>query len=831
MVSAFLCFCVCYPYIVTNEANSNPFSLYVLNLWLCTVMSSSEDFAVKLAKDSDLYREVVYALKMGLGGHPCSDIHVWSIENPTATVQFERRTSNMLTLPCWVDCGALNGSNQMDDVVRRGFVFPADGSGMSFHHGNIKLDDSNEQFVDDAPESTSGKQQHFYIFNDVGIGRPYIIDDTAQRQKPEGYDSLYVSNKHLDRDDDGFISAEEYEAIAAGDGNPATYEHEYIITDPTQVLPRFVIRFCADLDSTAEDDSLDPLKVYDRYDFFDPVLYRPVSLRDKMVGSHSMGEAANHKLVSMADAYNAAMVESKKQDPLIAQKKKQIMEELNKIDDKLRSINLNYATVEEQLYSMLKKSLFTLKEEVNCKTKILLSTELEFRRQLEQLDNAENWLEREQSELSQTDFLQAWKLHTQLTSKMCQQVSAETAILDNLNANLSIKGGVEIVTQDGTPLMSERGMNASEFSKATLGQGSTELRQQLFADANAGASTVTGNTKRNLVSASAADLLTSAVKSNSTASSTAPHQTPQTSGIGGISYNPPNYLASTDNKMMDNQTWTESLEKSMGVGVGTPAQSNRIQDHRQSTLYTPQPPTTPQNLMPPSPININNYQPARVMQQVASHFQQFSLTQLAERKMRQLNVSPNEQMVFRGSAIVGPNDAKKLYYSIPFISNLPTTSLVYSTRMHERSIRVLQQSVMNVLSPTMVIIRSGEYIFGGYATDQWKFDGSRGGNPKGFLFSVTLDMKIPYHGRQKDSQSGVMGGSSGHRHDCMWSGADFMSFGIKDLCLRGDFRMCTSEVEYSYSVGVDLGSIEAKSHLPGSNVFVADEIEVWSEST
>jgi hypothetical protein len=145
--------------------------------------------------------------------------------------------------------------------------------------------------------------------------------------------------------------------------------------------------------------------------------------------------------------------------------------------------------------------------------------------------------------------------------------------------------------------------------------------------------------------------------------------------------------------------------------------------------------------------------------------------------------------------------------------------------MHERNIRTLQQSVAGVMGPTMVIIRSGEYTFGGYASDQWKFDGRRAGNPKGYLFSLTLDTKIPYHGRQKDSQSGIMGGG---KQDCMWAGPDFLGFGIKDLCLRGDFRMCTSEIEHSYSVGLDIGGVEAKSFLAGSNVWVADEVEVWS---
>ena len=95
------------------------------------------------------------------------------------------------------------------------------------------------------------------------------------------------------------------------------------------------------------------------------------------------------------------------------------------------------------------------------------------------------------------------------------------------------------------------------------------------------------------------------------------------------------------------------------------------------------------------------------------------------------------------------------------------------------------------------------------------------------MFSLTLDVKVPYHGRQKDGQSAVMGGNAGQRHDCMWSGSDFLSFGIKDLCLRGDFRMCSSEIEHSYSIGCDIGGVESKSFMAGSSVFVADEIEVW----
>ena len=443
------------------------------------------------------------------------------------------------------------------------------------------------------------------------------------------------------------------------------------------------------------------------------------------------------------------------------------------------------------------------------------------------------------TELSQTGFLEEWKLHTNSMSSICSQVSAETAILNNLEANLCVEGDIRITSANGEPLLTDplSGTSSEAINAPTDKMGSTALRQQLFSDASAGTNVIIGHTKKDLVSSNSAGRVMEAVDGYSVNRIDAAAQLPDpNSSIAGMKYKPPNFLSSSEGKVMDNDAWTQSLQNSMGVNskdgmpFSTPSAGGGQSSGRPQTLYMPQGqldvPDT--NLLPPSPVNVkSSYQPAHVMAQVASHYTQYSLCALAERKMRQLSVAPNEQVVFRGSAILSRIDAKNLYYSIPFIANLPTTNLVYSTRMHERSIKILKKSVINVMGPTMVVIRSGEYVFGGYSTDQWKFDGSRGGNPKGYLFSITLDCKIPYHGRQKDSQSGVLGGMGGRRHDCIWSGNDFMSFGIKDLCLRGDFTMCSSEIEHSYSIGCEINSRDSKSFLAGSSVFVADEIEVW----
>merc|ERR1712107_698708 len=50
--------------------------------------------------------------------------------------------------------------------------------------------------------------------------------------------------------------------------------------------------------------------------------------------------------------------------------------------------------------------------------------------------------------------------------------------------------------------------------------------------------------------------------------------------------------------------------------------------------------------------------------------------------------------------------------------------------------------------PTLMIIRSGGRVFGGYADEPWRNDGLTFGTSRCFLFSLSLDIKIPFHGRE-----------------------------------------------------------------------------------
>ena len=98
----------------------------------------------------------------------------------------------------------------------------------------------------------------------------------------------------------------------------------------------------------------------------------------------------------------------------------------------------------------------------------------------------------------------------------------------------------------------------------------------------------------------------------------------------------------------------------------------------------------------------------------------------------------------------------------------------------------------------------------------------------------TLDRKLPYHGRQKSSQSGMYG-SGAVQHDCVMCTQDMLQFGLKDLTIQSDRvegheagMTCSSQLEFSYGVGLKLDSVDTKTFLGGAPTFPIDDIEIWA---
>lgn len=266
-----------------------------------------------------------------LGGTQPAQLGIWKVDNPLLRSTFQRRTAGMLVLKCWVDAATLSAPNTLANVCPHGFKMPVTRGtqGLIVTHGKLPIQAHSQQQLmqqQNGPLQNEMLQSRFrvdgrpevqtFLLCEVGIGRAFATSSIKMRV-PEGYNSLYLTNA-TDGADKFAVLNRSHNAVLNGHRLDGTYSHEYLVEDSLQVLPAYVMRFY--LDSTMQGKP--PLApgsddAYDRYDFFDPMLYCPVSLRDRMVGSHSKGAAASHRLISLDEAYQNAVNEFEQSDMIL----------------------------------------------------------------------------------------------------------------------------------------------------------------------------------------------------------------------------------------------------------------------------------------------------------------------------------------------------------------------------------------------------------------------------------------------------------------------------------------------------------------------------------
>jgi len=191
------------------------------------------------------------------------------------------------------------------------------------------------------------------------------------------------------------------------------------------------------------------------------------------------------------------------------------------------------------------------------------------------------------------------------------------------------------------------------------------------------------------------------------------------------------------------------------------------------------------------------------------------ITTVAKRKMYRFQkdeVSLGFQP-FKESQILGTDDANILYHCFPF-KQTPQTHLLFSTERDGRSVRHMHE-LIDGIGITVVLIRNGEYIFGGFASSKWISNGvPNGQGTSAFLFSLTRDTIVPYRPQIEDPY-------------VMLARKDSLAFGSSDLEIHNNFENCVSIIENCYGIGLDPDSKDAREFLAGESVFNPDIVEVW----
>ncbi|RYH30176.1 hypothetical protein EON65_05985 [archaeon] len=122
----------------------------------------------------------------------------------------------------------------------------------------------------------------------------------------------------------------------------------------------------------------------------------------------------------------------------------------------------------------------------------------------------------------------------------------------------------------------------------------------------------------------------------------------------------------------------------------------------------------------------------------------------------------------------------------------------------------------------MLLIRSGEHRFGAYLSHPPLPTCNWSGSPACFLFSLTLDIKVPYHARQVSAEHKLA------EPMALFAQDDRIFVGNGDLTIDSSLASGTSEVENCYGLGLEAESPEAMCLLAGKPVFDIHELEVWS---
>ena len=852
--------------------------------------------AVPVSPSSDEYRRVKYLLGLSVSSGSVEDVSVWHFSHNQAA-RFEKavKERNIKTvLPVWYNTKHLGDTNSLERLNKRGFTFPANGKGMVFTTGNLPTSALSKEarfsLLNESPQTNATEDglsgtTHRFLLCQMAVGRAFVVDDPSELGSegqliPEGYDSLYLALSQGQTEDG------------------ASYKHEYCVTDPAQVLPMYIVQFIIspkrsrmsedqrfshdahelaysleDQDNSFTSSTLDgPMtpniqKLYDRYDFFDPILYTPVSVRDKMVGSHASGELAQHKLIGIDEAYEAAISESTKSDPLLNSRIVEIRKQLSLIDEKLQSVNENAARVEEQIYQTLQEALFSLQDATQTKMSALLTEEVELRRQLQQAEWIEGYLDDQRETSSKVDFLVGWKCHVQLRGDLCRVPLRTPAVLNAVQADLELAGGLELRS---------RSEIAESGNKPTgrLREGFTYPDEEDF-------------TLPELTPP----------KDNRPANTQPPLQFEEKKAT--VSRAPPVAQPPADIPQAVWDTAAEQLKQQMDASAApSPAATARVVQQQSTTEQRA--PTTSSSTVQPSLQGVLDRTPKNLVQ--------YSLHAEAIRRMRQMDLTGKDAFSVAEKAFTGSNlldqpsladlkdllkeygedsdseeeerprnrrrrlakkkkripvkvfcDAHALFMCLPLSSSVdfPATKLLFSSADTDtpNTIKALTNSlpfdeieyedddgntatekVMEEV-PTVVIIKANGRVFGGYANEPWRTDGTTFGNSKCFLFSISLDIKIPFHGRNtlaptvkpesNDEEESVMSQQKLPSYATLKSDEKSFQFGVYDLIISNDFKTCSSNLEYTFGCGLQREGGDAKTLLAGSESFQIEEIELW----
>jgi hypothetical protein len=136
-----------------------------------------------------------------------------------------------------------------------------------------------------------------------------------------------------------------------------------------------------------------------------------------MVGNHANGEAAKHQLVNVVDAYQTVLDEAKQPDPILHSRRTEIANQISSINSRAKAVEKMGTMLEHNIEEIFKKTMNELRNIIQYKLTVLLSDELELRRQMGEIDRLEEFLHYQHLG-DATTYLFNWSRHQTFRSAL-----------------------------------------------------------------------------------------------------------------------------------------------------------------------------------------------------------------------------------------------------------------------------------------------------------------------------------------------------------------------------------------------------------------------------
>jgi len=121
-----------------------------------------------------------------------------------------------------------------------------------------------------------------------------------------------------------------------------------------------------------------------------------------------MGDAAKHRCMKLIDAYRTELKRNRVGNPPTLGSRLEVDRKLSELDRKLAAVQQSGQIVEDQVYEHIQNAVQHGQDLAEEQVNLLLADELEAKRQLEQANWLEHFLDEGVKALPPADFLSAW---------------------------------------------------------------------------------------------------------------------------------------------------------------------------------------------------------------------------------------------------------------------------------------------------------------------------------------------------------------------------------------------------------------------------------------